>query len=136
MRLILGAAAVLLLAGSPALGQTPPGPETAPAVSPTCTGFVAPPSLPDGANANASAMTRGNESYTEWHTATEAKKQQCQTEIAALRTQLEAMVESYNQAEQRRFATQTAWQGEVEEFNGRSGANRRERGGVLTRPDN
>lgn len=130
MKVLLGVAAAALLLAPAALAQTAPAGE-----STNCAGFALPPSLPDGATASSSAMATGATEYEAWHTATEAKKALCQTDIATLRAQLNTMVEAYNQAEQQRFAAQNAWAGDVAEYNGRGGAGRRQRGGVLTRPD-
>jgi|CXWL01.1.fsa_nt_gi opacity protein-like surface antigen len=130
MKILLGAVAAALLLAPVAFAQTAPPAELA-----NCAAFAAAPTLPDGATANSAAMAAGSTTYDAWHAGTESKKVLCQTDVAELRTRLNAMVEAYNQAEAQRFATQTAWGAEIAEFNARGGSSRRQRGGVNTRTD-
>lgn len=131
-----GVAGAVLFA-SASFAQTPPSPP-APAASANCSGFAAPPTFPDGAAATAAQMNGGNERYQAWANERVARLQACRADIEALRVQLNALEVAYNGGNGELDTTTRAWQAEVEEFNGRGAAangGRRERGGVLTRPD-
>jgi hypothetical protein len=128
MKVLIGAAAAALLLTSPAFAQTTP--------SPTCTGFEAAPTLPDGASASRSEIEAANAQVEAWNRARTQEQTACRAEIEAMRTQLDAMVAAFNAEGQERQALITAWTAEVQEFNDRGGAaGRRERGSTLTRPD-
>jgi hypothetical protein len=69
-----------------------------------------------------------------WRLAREQKQTACQTDINALRTQLDGMIAAYNTAGQERVALVNAWNAEVQEFTARGGSSRRS-GASVTRPD-
>ena len=125
MRILIGAAAAALLLASPALAQT----EAAPSA---CAGFAAAPTLPDGATANAAAITAGDTSFRTWHTAGAEKLGQCRAEVEAARARVRELEALHNAAAEQLNGTRDAWQVEVNEYNARGGENRRERGGVRT----
>jgi septal ring factor EnvC (AmiA/AmiB activator) len=130
MKVLIGAAAAALLLATPALAQTPQA-------AGACGSFAAAPSLIDGANANRDQMTSKNEEVTAWATARQQQEATCQQEINTMRTQLEAMVSAFNTSGQERVTVVQNWNAEIAEFGGRSGASTgRQRGGVITRPDN
>lgn len=127
MRILIGAAAAALLLASPALAQT----EATPNV---CAGFAAAPTLPDGATANAAAITAGDTSFRAWHTAGAEKLGQCRAEVEAAFARARELEAQHNAAAAQLNGTRDAWQVEVNEYNarGNSGGNQRERGGVRT----
>lgn len=125
-RVALIIAAALLSVAAPALAQDQ-------AVSGNCSGYAALPNLPDGARATHAAMTRGGERLDEWRRQREARMALCLAEINAVRAQLNAMEQAYNQVATERNNAIASWNAEVAEFGARGQS--RERGGVLTRPD-
>jgi Skp family chaperone for outer membrane proteins len=124
MKLLIGAAAAaFVMAASPAFAQA--------TMTPNCTGFEAAPTLPDGATASRAEIEAANTRVQAWAEARRAKLVTCQADITA-------MSQTFNATEQERRATTAAWDAEVAEFNAREqsgSSNRRQRGGVLTRPD-
>ncbi len=133
MKVFIGAAIAALLLAGPAAAQTQP------TLTPNCTGFApAPTGLPDGATANASRMNQGRERVAEWVGARDTRLAQCLSDITAQRAQLNALEAAYNQAVTEKEGVINGWATETEEYNARGtpAAARRERGGVLTRPDN
>lgn len=124
MKLLIGAAAAaFMLTASPALAQA--------AMTANCSDFEVAPTLPDGATASRAEVEAANTRVQAWVEARRAKLVTCQADI-------NAMSQAFNTAEQERRALQTNWDAEVTEFNAREqsgNSNRRERGGVLTRPD-
>lgn len=127
MRILIGAAAAALLLASPALAQT----EAAPSA---CAGFAAAPTLPDGATANAAAITAGDTAFRAWHGVGAEKLTQCRAEVEAARARVRELEALHNTAADQLNTTRDAWQVEVNEYNGRgnSGESRRDRGGVRT----
>ncbi|HEX8901265.1 hypothetical protein [Vitreimonas sp.] len=113
MKFLIGAAAATLLMASPALAQTPDLPES-------CTGFAAPPTLPDGATADRDAITGADAQFREWHGAGTTKLGQCRSEVEAARARVAAMEAAYNAAVAQLNGTRDAWVVEVEEFNARA----------------
>jgi hypothetical protein len=126
MRILIGAAVAALLLASPALAQ-----EAAPSA---CAGFAAAPTLPDGATANAAAITTGDATFRTWHTAGAEKLVQCRAEVEAARARVRDLEALHNTAADQLNGTRDAWQVEVNEYNarGNTGESRRERGGVRT----
>jgi hypothetical protein len=123
MKVLLGATAAVLLLASPALAQT-----GAPA---QCT-FTPAPTLADGANSNRQAMEAKSTEVTAWL----ATRQQEETACAAA---IQAMNEARTASGAERQTLVQSWNVEIQEFGGSGAAAapspRRERGGVLTRPD-
>ncbi|MDZ4690872.1 hypothetical protein [Terricaulis sp.] len=123
MKVLIGAAAAaFMLMASPALAQA--------TMTANCSGFDAAPTLPDGATASRAEIEAANTRVQAWNEARRAKLVTCQADI-------NAMSQAFNAAEQERRTLATTWDAEVTEFNAResSGSGRRERGGVVTRPD-
>jgi hypothetical protein len=124
MKLLIGAAAAAFtLMATPALAQA--------TLTANCTGFEAAPTVPDGATASRADVEAANQRVQAWAEARRAKLVLCQADV-------NAMSQAFNAAEQERRAVTAGWDTEVAEFNAaqQSGAsNRRQRGGVLTRPD-
>lgn len=120
MRILVGVVtvAMIVLAG-PAVAQTPPAP------SENCAGFDPAPTLPDGATATATQMTRGNEQYQAWGHERTAKLELCRVDVEALRAQADALAAAYNEATIELNNTTTAWQAEAAEFNERGASRRR-----------
>ena len=129
MKVLLGATAALLVMAAPALAQTNP-----PALPAQCT-FTAAPAIPDGATANNNAMRDARTALEAWRDTRRAELQACQTAVQALQAQANAAATAYNAAAPETDAIITRFAAENEEYNNRSGANRRERGSSLTRPD-
>lgn len=131
MKVVIGGVAAAILLASSAWAQT-----GVPASS-ACQGFDAAPTLADGASATAAQMSAANQAYQNWAQARVAKLQSCRAEVDALRAQLNALEAGYNTGNGELSAVTQGWQADVEEYNARSssGQGRRERGGVLTRPD-
>lgn len=126
MRILFGAAAAALLLASPAFAQT-----EAPAGA--CVGFAAAPTLPDGATANAAAITTGDTTFRAWHVSGSEKLGQCRAEVEAARARVRELEALHNSAAEQLNVTRDAWQVEVTEYNARGAAPaRRERGGVRT----
>jgi hypothetical protein len=117
----------MLLMASPASAQLAP--------SANCTGWEAGPTLPDGATANRQAMTQASSAVDAWRLAVEAKQISCRADIDAVRAQLEAMVQAYNQAGRDRVALVNAWNTEVQEYSAR-GRDPRGRNLMVGQPQN
>jgi hypothetical protein len=127
MKVLIGAAVAALFFALPAAAQT------SPTVSPNCSGFVAAPTLPDGADATQAAMTEANTAYQTWGQERIAKLALCRAEIEALRAQLAPLEEGYRGAGIELNATVASWEAEVAEFNAREPqGSRRPRAGILT----
>lgn len=139
MKLVMAAAAAIVLTttaafaqpsppATPALPAAPAAP-TAPATPSRCPAFPAEPTLPDGATArNMNEMNRGNETYQAWGTAMQsvlecrrAEAQELRTAAQAAMALAEVRVQEFNGAVARLTAVGTAWQAEAEEFNTRRG---------------
>ncbi|MBC7768125.1 MAG: hypothetical protein H7124_05010 [Phycisphaerales bacterium] len=114
MKLMIGAAAAAMLLATPAMAQT-----TAPSIPASCSNFDAAPTLVDGAAATRQQMTATSASVEAWRSALEQKRTACQTDVTALRAQLEAAVGAYNASAQSAAQTLNAWNVEVTEFNAR-----------------
>ncbi|MEQ1618800.1 MAG: hypothetical protein ABL883_10715 [Terricaulis sp.] len=122
MKVLFWAAAGALVLISPAAAQPQGAGQTAPVLSANCSGFPAPPNLPDGAGASRNAMIRGAHAYAAWQAAITAKKAACRNDISALQAQVDALVEAWNHADRQFVDTTAAWGEEIAEFNGRRGA--------------
>lgn len=121
MKILIGAAAVLLMCGSVATAQTPPAPTAPEARSATpiasqCPALPPEPTIPDGAVADNAAMEAANVVYMNWGTSMQAA-------IACRRGEYETYLESarvrreeHNAAAARLSAVTEAWQGETLEF--------------------
>lgn len=132
MKLLVGVAVATFMLSGAAFAQTPPAEAE---LSANCTGFSPPPSAPDGATARASAMTAAAASYETWLAATQEKQRLCQADVRALELRAQANVEAYNRFSRGVETASADWAREVEEYNARGGSRRRERGGVMTTPD-
>ncbi len=124
MKVLLGATAAVLLMASPAFAQT-----DAPSL-PQCT-FTAAPTLADGATANREAMEAKTTEVNAWLATRQQEEAACAAAIQALNNTRAAS------GTERQTLVQT-WNSEIQEFGARGTAAapaRRERGGVLTRPD-
>lgn len=118
MRVIVGAAAAVLLFSSVASAQTPVSPST------NCTVFAPAPTAPDGATATSAQINAANTEYQAWGNARLAQLQTCRAEYEAIEAQLNLMRDGYNAANEELRTVGEAFQVEVEEFNAR-GASRR-----------
>lgn len=131
MRSAMIAAAAALMMGAPAFAQTettpqaPAAPTTPADPGPTCSGFAPAPTLPDGATATQAQMTEGEQQYQGWGQAVLAKLQQCRDEIYAMRAQLQAREQAFNNTNASLRAATEAWQADVAEFNERQPRQRR-----------
>ncbi len=122
MRILMGAAAAALLMAAPAAAQTDTTATAAPAaVQSACGAVTPPPTLLDGATATREQMTAANEAYTAWFTANRDALNCLRTEVEQAQARWQALRESYNAGAEMLNTTNTAWQAEVEEFNGRDG---------------
>jgi hypothetical protein len=124
MRVLLGAVAAVGLMASPALAQTQ-GPAS-------CQNFPAAPTVPDGATASRDEVQSGRDAIAAWDADIQARIAACRADIAALNA-------AVNAQDTARVTTVNSMAAEIQEFVARgntSSSNRRERGGVLTRPDN
>jgi hypothetical protein len=130
MKVMLGATAAVLLMASPALAQTPPAQTPA-----SCLNLPAAPAVADGATASRDDMAESQQAVTAWNTDMEARLATCRADI---NTQVQALQAFFNAQDTARVTTYNQMAAETAEFNARgdtAGGNRRERGGVLTRPD-
>jgi hypothetical protein len=125
MKVLLGATAAVLLLASPALAQT-----GAPTLA-QCT-FTAAPTLADGASADRAAMEAKTVEVNAWLATRQQEEAACAAAIQALNNTRAAS------GTERQSLVQT-WNTEIQEFGARGPAaapsSRRDRGGVLTRPD-
>ncbi|MGE0741102.1 MAG: hypothetical protein AB7O98_07145 [Hyphomonadaceae bacterium] len=106
-------------------------PTPAPAAGAQCT-FSPPPSLAVSGRAAATAKTQ---EVAAWDTQRQQQEQTCRTEIERVRGNLQTMAAAFNASNTERQSIVQAWNAEVQEFGSRPAPARRERGGVLTRPD-
>jgi hypothetical protein len=116
MKLLLSAAVAALTIAGAAAAQTN---TTAPAGS-ACPALAAPPSLPDGANANYEQMEQANEAHRAWATANRASLECRRAEVEAARARYEALRTEFNAGAEQLNAVQTGWEAEVTEFNERN----------------
>ncbi len=114
MRLLIAAVTAGLLASGSAAAQTIPA-------GSACAAFTPAPALADGARASREAMTAAEQQLEAWRAMRDQELAACQTEIAALRAQLEAMIGAYNAAGEQRVAAIRTWNGEVAQFSARGG---------------
>lgn len=123
MRILMGAATAALLMAAPAAAQTGTPATAAPSatVQSACGAVAPPPTLLDGATATREQMTAANEAYTAWFTANRDALNCLRTEVEEAQARWQALRESYNAGADMLNTTNTAWQAEVEEFNGRDG---------------
>lgn len=94
-------------------------PATAQPTTANCSGFASAPSLPNGATASHGAMASAGRAVEAWRLERESKLATCRADIEALRAQLNAMEQAYNQAGNERNGVLAAWNGEVVEFTDR-----------------
>lgn len=135
MKLSVGAAvaALSLAMAGIANAQTPPAPV---APLPSCSVLPAPPTAPDGATARRADLEAATIAYNAWLADYQAKTATCAADIATVRTQLNASVDTANAANAAATAAGVDWNRELAEYQARGNSgNRRERGSVNTRPD-
>lgn len=123
MKVAIGVAAAVMMFAASAAAQTST-PAAPPAANANCSGFVTPPTFPDGATANARQMTAGNEAYQTWGSQRVARLTACRADIEAMRAQLNALEQAYIAANAELNATTAAWQAEADEYNARGGGRR------------
>jgi hypothetical protein len=127
MKVLLGATAAVALLASPALAQTGNANQCS---------FTAAPTLADGANATRQVMESKGEEINAWLATRQQEEAACAAAIQALQAQAQALNETRLASGQERQTIVQTWNTEIQEFGGRSGSSsRRDRGGVLTRPD-
>lgn len=114
----LGLAIAVLAApiASPAFGEA----------SSHCSGFASAPSLPDGSSASHGSMATSGRAVEAWRQEREVKMAACRADIEALRVELNAMEQAYNQAGAERNSVLGAWNGEVTEYAERRRPSRRD----------
>jgi hypothetical protein len=141
MKVLIGAAAAVLLCAATASAQTgtPPAPPSPPAaVAPlasSCGALQTAPTLPAGSNATQAQMNHGNDAYTAWATDTRAKLECRQGEIRTAVAQATAAETAYNASAQQLNSVGTSWQAEVATFNARGQIVHEQRGGVVSSSD-
>lgn len=121
MRILLGAGALALLIALPAAAQTTA--PAAPFVS-ACAALPAPPTLPDGANADRDAMTNGNTAFAAWSETYRVGMACRRAEVEQLNARWLASVAAFNADAATLNTTNTAWEADVAEFNARSPSRR------------
>ena len=124
MRILIGAALAAFVVAAPAAAQT-----EAPALAASaCAAFpAAPGDAPDGAEANANAMSAYDERFRAWAAAADAVIQCRNAELDRIRAEYEALGQRYRADAESARTQITNWQAEVAEFNERSNNRRRMR---------
>jgi hypothetical protein len=128
MKVLLGAAAAVMMLASPALAQT-----GAPA---QCAAFTPAPEIPDGASASNTQMREAREALEAWRGTRATEIAACHAVLQQLQAQVTAGTQAHNAAVADTDATIAQFTAENTEHTARGGGQRRERGGVITRPDN
>jgi hypothetical protein len=121
MKVLLGAVAVMLIA-TPAMAQ--PTAPAAPAAS-SCAAIVPPPTLPDGATADYSAMEAGNATFRSWADGNRSVLECRRAEVEAAQARWQALRTEFNAGADTLRDTNTAWEADVAEFNDRNQERRR-----------
>jgi hypothetical protein len=124
MKVLIGAAAAVLLIAAPAGAQTGTTAPAATAGASQCGAVPEMPTLPDGADAGRNDMESANTAYTAWSANVRTNLDCRRAEAQSLQTQADARIAEHNAAAAALATANTNWQAEVEEFNGRTG-NRR-----------
>ena len=128
MKVLLGATAAFALLAAPALAQTTP------ALPAQCS-FTAAPAIPDGATATNNAMQDARTAVEAWRATRTAELAACQSAATALQAQAQTAAAAHNTGIAETNSTIERFSAENTEYNARAGAQRRERGSTLTRPD-
>lgn len=128
MKVLLGATAAVMLLATPALAQTT-------AQLPAQCTFTAAPEIPDGATASNNAMRDARAALEAWRNTRRTELAACSSAAQALQAQAQAAAAAHNAAAAETDSAITRFTAENEEYNARGGAQRRERGSTLTRPD-
>lgn len=127
MKVLLGATAAFALLAAPALAQT--------SALPAQCSFTAAPAIPDGATATNNAMQDARTAVEAWRATRTAELAACQSAATALQAQAQAAAAAHNTGIAETNSTIERFSAENTEYNARAGAQRRERGSTLTRPD-
>ncbi len=135
MKVLIGAAAAVLLMAATASAQTTTAPVTpaAPVPPSTCAAVPAAPTLPDGHTADAAAMNAANTTFQTWAAAYNAAMACRRAEVDGLRAQVTARTEEFNAVAAAGNTTNTSWQASVAAFNERSPAASRNRNSASSR---
>ena len=128
MKVMLGATAALMLMAAPAFAQTT-------VALPAQCNFTAAPEIPDGAQATNQQMTQARTALEAWRATRQGELAACNTAAQALQTQAQAAAAAHNSAAAETDAAIARFTAENQEYSARGTTSRRERGGVLTRPD-
>lgn len=113
MKVLLGAAAAVLLMAVPAAAQTTPAASTCAALQPA-------PTLPDGAVADREAMEAANTAFMAWAEAYRTVLTCRRTEAEGIHAQWQARVSEYNAGAEQLNSTNSSWEAEVAEYNERN----------------
>lgn len=118
MKLVLGAAAAVMMFATAALAQTETAPPAAPAaaVTSTCAAIAPVPTLPDGAEATMDQVAEADNAYQTWATATQASLQCRRAEHAAAAAQADALLQQHNAGVASLNTTTQTWVAERAEF--------------------
>lgn len=127
MKVLIGAAAMaVLLCGAAAAQETlgaPPPNFQVPATR--CAALPAPPTMPDGADANAEAMQTAIATFNTWDASYREILQCRRVEAQEAQATQQARTQEFNGAVQSYNTTVASVQAEVEEYNGRQNNRRR-----------
>lgn len=119
MKLVLGAAAAVMMFATAALAQTettaPPAAPAAVANS-SCAAIAPVPTLPDGAEATMDQVAEADNAYQTWATATQASLQCRRAEHAQAAAQADALLQQHNAGVAALNTTTQTWVAERAEF--------------------
>jgi hypothetical protein len=121
MKVVLGAAAAVMLFAGVALAQTEGVAPAGPPVQSRCGEVEAEPSIPDGAVATNRAINAANDAYIAWGTAARAVLECRRAEVAELDARSHALLEQHNAAVGRVNALTATWVAEQQEYCARDG---------------
>ena len=122
MRLVLGAAAALMMLAGVALAQTEtPAPAPAVTAASQCAALTPAPTPPDGATASIDDINAFNTAYQAWGETATAALQCRRAEVTQAQATAQSLLEQHNAMAQQINALTTTWQTESAEFCARRG---------------